>query len=120
MSYATPPYEEGWWGIKVVGLLGDWTLEDFLVPPVGWSDPADTVLQYFSSQQGNLDNQIRLDWHWGVTDIQFLTLFLLGDISFPGDSTQGASIGTAVPRTTIPPVIGISTVSLLGRPIASP
>ena len=74
VSYATPPYEEGWWGIKIVGLLGDWTLEDFLAPPVGWSDPADTVLQYFSSQQGNLDNQIRLDWHWGAADIQFLTL----------------------------------------------
>ena len=31
-----------------------------------------------------------------------------------------ASIGTAVPLTTIPPVAGISTVSRLGRPIASP
>ena len=30
------------------------------------------------------------------------------------------SIGTAVPLTTIPPVAGISTVSRLGRPIASP
>jgi hypothetical protein len=31
-----------------------------------------------------------------------------------------ASIGTAVPLTTIPPVAGISTISRLGRPIASP
>jgi hypothetical protein len=31
-----------------------------------------------------------------------------------------SSIGTAVPLTTIPPVVGISTVNLLGRPIASP
>jgi len=31
-----------------------------------------------------------------------------------------ASIGTAVPFTTIPPVTGISTISRLGRPIASP
>ena len=29
---------------------------------------------------------------------------------------SGKSIGTAVPRTTIPPAIGISTVSLLGTP----
>ncbi len=30
------------------------------------------------------------------------------------------SIGTAVPLTAIPPVAGISTVNLLGRPIACP
>ena len=82
---ASPQWEEGWWGVKIVGFLGDWTLEDFAAPPLTWSDSADTLLQYVSLQQGDLSNQIRLDWHWGEADIQLLNLLTVSD---PGTSSS--------------------------------
>ena len=88
---ASPQWEEGWWGFKVVGFLGDWTLEDFLAPPVGWPDSADTVLQYLSVQQGDLNNQVRLDWHLGAADIQLLSLVTVSDPLTPSPSVHDQS-----------------------------
>ena len=81
---ASPQWEEGWWGVKIVGFVGDWTLEDFLAPPLAWSDSADAALQYVSVQQGDLDNQVRVDWHLGAADIQLLSLISVTD---PGTSS---------------------------------
>ena len=81
---ASPQWEEGWWGVKIVGFVGDWTLEDFLAPPLTWSDSADAALQYVSVQQGDLDNQVRVDWHLGAADIQLLSLISVTD---PGTSS---------------------------------
>jgi hypothetical protein len=51
-----------------------------------------------------------------VSQIGWLAAF----VNEPNARYYSVSIGTAVPLTTIPPVAGISTVSRLGRPIASP
>jgi hypothetical protein len=83
---ASPQWEEGWWGVKIIGLLGDWTLEDFVAPPLTWPDSTDAILQYVSLQQSDLSNQVRLDWHWGVADIQVLNLLTVNDLGTSSSS----------------------------------
>jgi hypothetical protein len=85
---ASPQWEEGWWGVKVIGFLGDWTLEYFVAPPLTWSDSADAFLQYVSLKQSDLSNQVRLDWHWGVADIQVLSLLTVSDPGTPSPSVH--------------------------------
>ena len=80
---AAPQWEEGWWGVKVLGILGDWTLEDFLSPPLTWSDAADRTLRYLSLKQDDLEDQVRIDGHLGTVDVQFLALV---SESAPGNS----------------------------------
>jgi hypothetical protein len=80
---AAPQWEEGWWGVKMVGILGDWTLEDFLSPPLMWSDSADRALRYLSLRQDDLEDQVRIDGHLGAVDVQFLGLVSASD---PGNS----------------------------------
>ena len=71
---ASPQWEEGWVGAKVVGIVGDWSFEDFLAPALTWSAAADRTLQYLSLQQSAWQNQVRVDVHMGAADLQFLTL----------------------------------------------
>jgi hypothetical protein len=59
-----------------------------MAPPLAWSDSIDASLQYVSLQQKDLDDQIRLDWHWGVADIQMLDLLTVNDPGTSGSSTH--------------------------------
>jgi hypothetical protein len=88
---AAPQWEEGWWGVKMVGILGDWTLEDFLSPPLTWSGAADQALQYVSLRQDNLEDQLRIDGHLGTVDVQFLGLVSESD---PGNSDSAVHFQT--------------------------
>ncbi len=85
---ASPQWEEGWWGAKVAGTLDDWTVEDFLAPPLSWSDTADKTLQYVSAQQPDLNNQLRVDGHLGPVDVQGLTLVTVTEPGSAGSVTH--------------------------------
>lgn len=71
---ASPQWEEGWLGAKIVYVVGDWTFEDFFSPPMTWSDNVDQILHYLTLQQSSLQNQFRIDGHLGNTDLQLLAL----------------------------------------------
>jgi hypothetical protein len=90
---ASPQWEEGWWGAKVAGTWGDWTLEDFVAPPLSWSDAADKTLQELSAQQPDLNNQLRVDGHIDAIDLQGLALVTVTD---PGRTESVTHVQTGV------------------------
>jgi hypothetical protein len=75
---ASPQWEEGWVGTKVVWIVGDLTMENFLSPRMVWSDQTNQSLQYLSLPQNDFQNQTRIEYHWGSLDIQALELVSTG------------------------------------------
>jgi hypothetical protein len=80
---ASPQWEEGWIGTKVVWISGEFTFEDFFSPRLQWSEGASEALQYISLPQPDFQDQLRVDAHVGTADIQALVLLSTGG---PGSS----------------------------------
>ena len=100
---AAPQWEEGWIGTRLLWMAGDFSVEDFFFPRLVWSSDTDSVLEYLSAQQDSFIDQLRLQAHFGVVDLQALALVSTGgpgstDPAVHGQGGLGidASIGDRV------------------------
>lgn len=100
---ASPQWEEGWVGTKVMWLVGNFTIEDFFSPRLEWSSAANSLLQYVSVEQPDYQNQMRIDLHLGSVDLQALGLVSTGgpgssdpDLHFQAGAGIDASVGQAL------------------------
>ncbi|MGO8695589.1 MAG: hypothetical protein ACLQMF_18155 [Rectinemataceae bacterium] len=97
---AAPQWEEGWVGTKLDWLVGNFTFENFLSPPLNWSGGADSALQYLSLPQPDWLDQSRIDIHIGAVDMQLLGLVSAMDagggraaVDFTGGMGLDANLG---------------------------
>ena len=127
---AAPQWEEGWIGTRLLWMVGDFSIEDFLAPPLVWSSAADTALGYVSAQQQDFIDQLRVQAHLGGIDLQVLALLSSGGSGStnPGTHVQAGagidanigdrvtvrgelSVADALPRIAVADPVALTTTA---------